>query len=384
MRRKSLHATSALVAFCLMIQFIAVSPAQAANGAIAAELQTASQQTPDYETVVSNGVEFLLSQQAEDGSWSAQIGPAITALATTALIHNGRTLRDPAVAKGLAYLESHVQPDGGIYKPGSRLQTYETCASLMCFAAANENGKYDQVIADAAKHTRGLQVGVEDGDESDFSYGGAGYGPGSRPDLSNTHFFVEALRASGADENDAAIQNALKFVSRCQNLESEHNTTPFSAKVNDGGSYYTPSAGGGSAADETPNGGLRSYASMTYAGLKSMIFAGVDEDDQRVQAAKTWIQKHYSLEENPGMGAAGLYYYYQLFSKTLSALGEDSFEAADGETHNWKTDLLVELASRQQENGGWVNQESDRWMEGSPTLATCFALLALADCKPAE
>ena len=42
---------------------------------------------------------------------------------------------------------------------------------------------------------------------------------------------------------------------------------------------------------------------MTYAGLKSMIYAGVKHDDPRVKAAYEWIQKHYTLDENPGMGA---------------------------------------------------------------------------------
>ena len=37
------------------------------------------------------------------------------------------------------------------------------------------------------------------------------------------------------------------------------------------------------------DGGLRSYASMTYAGLKSMIYAGLDRDDPRVKAALTYI-----------------------------------------------------------------------------------------------
>jgi len=95
------------------------------------------------------------------------------------------------------------------------------------------------------------------------------------------------------DADRAAVQKALVFISRCQNLETEHNTTKFASKINDGGFYYTVAAGGESKAGETAGGGLRSYASMTYAGLKSMIYAGVDKDDPRVKAAMKWIQKHY-------------------------------------------------------------------------------------------
>ena len=67
-----------------------------------------------------------------------------------------------------------------------------------------------------------------------------GYGAKSKnPDLSNTAFLIDALKAAGNGPDDEAMKKALVFVSRCQNLESEYNTTPNAAKVNDGGFYYT-------------------------------------------------------------------------------------------------------------------------------------------------
>ena len=45
---------------------------------------------------------------------------------------------------------------------------------------------------------------------------------------------------------------------------------------------------------------------MTYAGLKSMIHAGLTPDDPRVKAAITSISaKNYTLDENPGLGQSG-------------------------------------------------------------------------------
>ena len=117
------------------------------------------------------------------------------------------------------------------------------------------------------------------------------------------------------------MKKALIFVSRCQNFESANNTLPFAAKNPDGGFYYTAAAGGESPAGKTPNGGLRSYGSMTYAGLKSMIYAGVGRDDPRVKAATKWIEQHYDLTSNPGMGPSGLYYYYHTAAKALDAAG---------------------------------------------------------------
>src|SRR5205814_10703654 len=125
------------------------------------------------------------------------------------------------------------------------------------------------------------------------------------------------------------------FVTPCRTLDGPYNTTPFAAKVNDRGFYYTPAAGGNSqAGNDEETGGLRSYASMTYAGLKSMIYAGLKPDDKRVSAAVSWLKKHYDLASNPGLGDQGLYYYYMTFAKALAALGEDTFVDDSGAEHD--------------------------------------------------
>ena len=96
--------------------------------------------------------------------------------------------------------------------------------------------------------------------------------------------------------------------------------------------------------------------------------------------ATRWVRLHYDLKSNPGMGDAGLYYYYHLFAKALDALGEDDFTAADGVRHDWRAELLVRLAERQQPDGSWLNT-NDRWLEGDANLVTGYALLALSYCK---
>jgi len=333
-----------------------------------------------YEKAVQNAVSYLTNQgQAADGTFSGNTGIGVTAICTLGLLEHGRTPLDPAVKKGLAALEKHVKEDGGIYMEGTRHRNYETCLSLLTFTAANQEGQYDKLIANANKFLKGLQWDNEEGkSEDDAFYGGAGYGGHSRPDMSNTTFLMEALKESGTSADDPAMQKALIFVSRCQNLESPHNQFEFAPKNPDGGFYYTVAAGGTSQAGQTENGGLRSYGSMTYAGLKSMIYAGVDKDDQRVKAAVTWLGKNYDTEQNPGMGDTGLYYYYQTVAKALDAYGEEEFVTADGTKHDWRKEFTEELISRQQENGSWVNEKAERWMEGDPNLVTGYCLLALA------
>jgi len=345
--------------------------------ALGAEFDQAS-----YEKAVSRGVAYLSNTgQASDGTFSGNTGIGVTAICTLSLLEHGRTPLDPTVKKGLAVLEKNVRDDGGIYVEDTRHRNYETCLSVLALSKANQDGKYDKLLARAEKFLKGLQWDDDEGkSESDPAYGGAGYGGHSRPDLSNTSFLIEALKASGTGPEDEAMQKALIFVSRCQNLESPHNQFEFAPKNPDGGFYYTIAAGGTSQAGETPNGGLRSYGSMTYAGLKSMIYAGVDRNDPRVKAAIAWLSKHYTTEENPGMGNAGLFYYYQMAAKSLQALDQDEFKTDDGETHNWRADFLKELVERQQENGSWLN-DNGRWMEQDPNLVTGYALLALAHLK---
>jgi squalene-hopene/tetraprenyl-beta-curcumene cyclase len=298
-------------------------------------------------------------------------------------MRSGRSPQDPVVAKALKYLEGNVHEDGGIYQKGSNYKNYETCLAIVCFHEANKNHHYDKVLANAETFVKKEQWDDDEGkDPADLNYGGAGYGGGKRPDLSNTSFLMDALHSVGRGEDDPAIQKALIFVSRCQNLESKDNTSPFAAKVNDGGFYYTVAAGGGNPDPSlnTADGGLRSYGSMTYAGLKSMMYAGVKKDDPRVKAAYEWVQKHYTLDENPGLAGNGLYYYYHTFAKALDAIGDPIVIDGQGKMHDWRADLSEQFIKLQNPDGSWINK-TRRWLEGDPNLVTAYGLLCLSYCR---
>jgi squalene-hopene/tetraprenyl-beta-curcumene cyclase len=335
---------------------------------------------------IAKGAAFLAKSQAADGSFSKEVGPAVTALAVNALVRSGTPVDAPPVKKGLEYLLSFKRPDGGIYAPESPVSNYESAIAMVALAACNADGRFDKEIKGCEAYVKGLQWDDGEGKgRADPAFGGAGYGKKGRPDLSNTQFMIEALRTIGASEHDPAIQKALVFVSRTQNLVGPENTAPFAgnnAEADDqGGFYYTPAAGGESQAGGTPEGGLRSYGSMTYAGLKSMIFAGLTKDDYRVKAALKWLGRHYTFKENPGMGQAGIFYYFHTAAKSLDVLGAETFTDAEGKEHSWRGELAAEVIGRQKPDGSWVNA-NERWMEDNPNLVTSYALLALAYCLP--
>ena len=341
------------------------------------------------EALTSKALGYLRLQRAEDGTYSRQRGPGVTAVVVAGILSTGRVSPDdPLVAPSLKYLE------GILFKSDGSVNTealgghgnYIASIIVMAMAEANRDGRYKVAIQQAERYLRRSQwdedeqvEGMPVGPDHPF-YGGAGYGGSRRPDLSNTQFLLDALKAAGAESDDPAIQKALVFVSRSQNLSSEFNSLPWAGKVNDGGFIYTAASGGASMAGKTADGGLRSYGSMSYAGLKSMIYAGLGPKDRRVAAAVAWARRHYTLDENPGMGQQGLYYYYHTMAKALDAFGEERFVDAKGRKHDWRREMVEALARRQRADGSWVN-EADRWYEGDANLVTGYALLALRHCR---
>ncbi len=339
---------------------------------------------PSAGAMADKAVAFLKNRQESNGGWSTtRKEPGISALVVTALLRSKRVAPgEPVVVKALEYLEQFIGPKGGLSEAAHA--NYATSVALMAFQAANTGGRYDRQIKAGQDFLKSMQWDESEGKDRDSNYyGGAGYGgKNSRPDLSNTSYFLEALHDTGLPADDPALKKALIFVSRCQNLKSEFNDQPWADKVNDGGFIYTAANAGESVAGKAADsGGLRSYASMTYAGLKSMIYAGLTENDPRVKAAITFISRHYSVDENPGLGQQGLYYYYQTFAKALAVLDRPTLTDASGQSHDWRSDLTRALGSRQNPDGSWVNP-ADRFLEGDANLVTSYGLLALAASRP--
>lgn len=348
----------------------------------------------ELQHAITKGAGWLLQSQNTNGWWSTPDHPAITSLALIALSSQKDRLSDPrtkkAIQLGYKFLKSCEQPNGGIYQ--KELPSYNTAISLMALVAG-QRAEDQSTIVNARKFLIGLQAqyNVTGGTNNTFS-GGMGYGNGDKtPDLSNTLVVLEALRFSKralADKNipaggDLDWAAAVAFVQKCQNLPS-HNTEPWVSgdPQNSGGFIYTP---GISKAGETnlANGrvALRSYGSMTYAGLISYIYADLKPSDPRVTAAFNWLKDNYTLTENPGMGAQGLYYYYHLMTKALTLHGADFFKTRDGRTIHWREETSLHLINLQHPDGSWAN-ENGRWFEKDAVLVTSYSLMALEMIMP--
>ena len=116
---------------------------------------------------------------------------------------------------------------------------------------------------------------------------------------------------------------------------------------------------------------------MTYAGLLALIYAQVDAQDIRVQSAQDWASRHWTLDENPGMGAEGLYYFFNVLTKSLAAAGDETLTLPDGRSLAWREEVVRKLLALQRPDGSWFN-DNNRWWEADPNLVTAYTLLALA------
>ena len=300
---------------------------------IAASLTRAfdSPDPKEWDRVVDKALAYFKTAQAADGSWSGKQSPGVTGIVLTGVLKTGKVgPMDPMVEKGLKYVESLINPKAGHIAgkdPRVQLQNYVTCINVLALSAANRDS-YKSVIKDAAKFLKQLQWDEGEGKKpGDDFFGGAGYDSKSRPDLSNTQFFLDALVAANVPKNDRAFENAKVFVSRCQNMKGENNDQPWAGKIDDGSFIYSAAAGGTTKVVDSPqaDGSLPGYGSMTYAGIKSLIYCGVSKNDDRIKKAYGWIQKHYTVEQNPGMPKErahwGLYYYYHTMAKSLDVSG---------------------------------------------------------------
>ncbi len=336
------------------------------------------------------GARYLLSAQQADGGWASQTGPGVSALALKALIQEpGVGPQHPAVRRGLEFVLRSQREDGGIYSAEGLLKNYESSVALATLAALGDPA-YRPQIAALQKFLIDNQWDEGEGKSLDDPwYGGAGYGQGKRPDLSNTQMMLEALHDSGLPPDHPVYRKALAFIQRCQML-GENNDQVFAKGSRQGGFIYSPVNGGESKAGLIEIDGrteLRCYGSMTYAGFKSMLYAGLSRNDPRVQAALSWIKQHWTLDSNPNFPQAqseeGLFYFYHVFARALQAWGEPAIVDQTGREHVWRSELVHKLADIQRPDGSWVNA-ADRWMEGLPELTTAYALLAFQAAYPAS
>lgn len=372
--------TAAITASAVTDETAKIKTADSSSGLLDVSLAN------EAAAATKRGLDWLAANQKDDGSWSNPDFPALTALSLWPFLLSEHPDKERVVTKAVDFIKSHVQKDGGIYKniqgtKGGGLSNYNTA---ICMTVLHATGKPEliKIVQDARKFVAQSQhLG---GDEYK---GGFGYDKDTDrayTDLLNTFYSAEAMKATESVEDlrpkgekrvDIDWTETVKFIERIQNQAD-------AGEDQAGGFFYKP--GESKAGTITNDNGkivFRSYASMTYVGMLALMYADVSREDVRVQSAMDWASKHWSLDENPGMGNQGLFFFYNIIAKCMNAMNKETIPTASGEAIKWREELADKVISIQKidpatGHGYWIN-ENNRFWESDQVLSTAYNLVAL-------
>ena len=383
---------------CVNAVRLCISLTLAGSGLAAEESIISADPTPgvfdeslqhELDAAVNRGLDWLAANQAANGAWSNTNFPALTAFPLWAFARTEHPQREAVMRKAVAFLKSCVQPDGGIYQvvtgvKGGGLSNYNTA---ICMTALHAVG--DPELTPIVLNARAFVAGAQHvGD--DAYRGGFGYDKDTNrayTDLMNTLYAMEAMRLTqgaedlrpGGKKVDIDWSAAVKFVEGMQNK-------PGSGKDQAGGFFYRPGESkAGTVTDAKGHVVFRSYGSMTYAGLLALVYARVDRDDIRVRSAFQWSCENWSLDENPGMGNEGMFFFYDVLARALRAYGAELIPRGNNVYVDWRSDLVEKLIACQHVDpktgaGYWLNPTGRFW-EQDPVLVTGYSLLSLLEAQ---
>lgn len=338
------------------------------------------------------GVEFLLSQQADDGGWhsktygSMKQGAAVTSAAVYAMSHlSTDEIEVPrqALLEAFEFLRQGTAKQGYVVNPDGSAD-FPTYATSMLLVAAKrldlpitdgEAARLTKFVVDA-QLTESRKFGNDSIHHGGWDLMGAQriIGQTSGTNVSISRFATEALALSKTEESKAARQRVQRWSRSIQNLPG------------DGGFFFTPdvySENNKALFDKVKKNDShirrpRAYGTCTCDGILLLIAAGLDADDERVAAAVGWLVDHASIDIVPGFQKdaqatnwqKGLrFYYYAALAKTLPYLPKKAASTR-------RAALIKVLVDSQRVDGSWRNS-SARMREDDPLICTSFAITAL-------
>jgi hypothetical protein len=186
-------------------------------------------------------------------------------------------------------------------------------------------------------------------------------GGGKSGDNSNSHFAALGIRAcleAGIGIERSVLIRARAWWNRCQKRDGS----------------WSYSGGEGSTTEDGPSG------SMTSSGIVATCiykhFLGEDfTRNASIQKGWEWLEREYTVKENPGHGNVGHFYYLYSLERAGTLLGRESM----GE-HGFRSEGVDLLLAHQDSDGHWGAR--DLLLRDAVTN-TCLALLFLSrDLEP--
>ncbi|MEO6811728.1 MAG: DUF4159 domain-containing protein [Isosphaeraceae bacterium] len=302
------------------------------------------------ETAIKDGVHFLQTRQARDGSWPGQNG--VTSLVTLALLTAGEPVDSPSINAALRHQAQ--------FGPGVLNNTYAVALQTMVFSAAGPVTFRNRIVQNAA-WLEAAQAGQRN---RRGSPGGGSWSytaiPPSIGDNSNSQYALLGLNA--AREAGVPISREIWMSARDYWERSQSNS---------GGWAYTL------------NQRASPSASMTCAGISSLVISGLSlvqgqEEligetihhcgrvgvDPSLQRGIDWLAANFRVDTNVGGGAQWKYYYLYGLERAGRLSGQRYFGA-----HDWYHEGAEEMVREQDRLSGAWNGD---------VITTSFALLFLS------
>jgi RNA polymerase sigma factor (sigma-70 family) len=302
---------------------------------------------PELDAAIQPGARFLKQKQRADGSWfnvDSEAPTGTTSLVTLALLAASEPPDAPTITRAVEFLRRS--------RPEQLKSTYAISLQTMVFAAVDPRRDQARIIANA----RWLEdAQIKPGDRVKW--------PGSwtysrlknrNGDNSNTHYALMGLKAA----SDAGVPIIADAWARARRYWEQYQRK-------DGGWAYTPDAA------------MPSSASMTCAGISSLIITG-PRQTPALQRAVDWIGDHFQVGENFPVGQQWRYYYLADLEQAGRLTGRRVFG-----THHWYREGTEKLLHEQdRDQGCWQGAGPVEGQEPVGLIPTSFALLFLARGRP--
>ncbi len=294
---------------------------------------------------IDRGVDFLVSDQARDGSWGEfqpRYERGSTGLVAYALRHAGLAPEHPAIQKALVYLEAN--PARWVYSLGCELVLLSTVPQY-----AN-TGRVEKLLAQM------LAWQTPDG----WAY------PSGQADLSCVHYAMFGLAGAevlGVEADRRDWERARKAVLRYVDTGDSNAPTTGSGI---GFVYHARSSGARASLTAAGVAILQLTLDSAVAKVKGKARSEVQ---QAIDDAKDWLDSNWRVDTNVGSGA---HQYYHLMAIERAAVLSEWDEVAG---LPWYETGATWLLEQQKNDGGWADG-SDKGAD-SKQHETAFAILFL-------
>ena len=310
--------------------------------------QDAKEQAVDAS--IARALEFLATQQTDEGSWRTESwgeSTAITSLAVMAYLAAGHVPGEgpygERINRGVRWVVGQQQPDGMLISKRSShgpMYNHGICTLMLAEVAGMMDGADATLVRRALEDAIRLILQSQALAKNGRHQGGWRYQTNSRDsDLSVTGWQVMALRGAkdiGCDVPVEAIDAAVEYVKNC------------SSRTNEGFAYQ-------------PGNGPT--ATLTGVGITCLEVCGDHHSDEALGAAK-WLVQHPLHERSS-------YFYYGVYY-TGVGMFKIGGDVADRH-HQMLVDLLLPL---QDDDGGWTPSHGSERQAGR-IYSTATTVLAL-------